>query len=405
MNRLDTISFGKIVQIREKISHQISLGKKVYRFESGDPSFSVAEHVSEAMHKAILDKKTHYLPNDGIPELRKALAEKSLKKNNIKVNDTDIFVTNGAMHALFVVFQSLLEVGDEVVVPEPLWTEIGENIRLSGGVLSKVILTEENNYAYTLSDIKTKITSRTKAIFINTPHNPTGAIVPESELRKIAEYAAQENLYLICDEAYEDLVFEGKHYSAASGVPNYLKTVSIYSFSKSHAMPGLRVGYIVTKDQELQKRIQKLLRCSVNGINSIAQWGALAAVSGPQEYLQYMRDQYLIRRNLFYKALENIPGLSVFNPKGAFYLWCTITSPLLDKYDFGSVNEFSEYLIEQGIGNAPGDSFGDSCEHSVRFSFSGSTQMIVDGSHAINALLTKETTRFIRPKHFLESNL
>lgn len=391
MNRLDLISFGKIVQIREKVSQQMIKGKKVFRFESGDPDFSVAPHVAEAITKALHDGKTHYISNEGIAELRKALSEKCVIKNNLDVTPQDIFVTNGAMHALFVVFQCLLTDGDEVIVPEPLWTEIGENIRLAGGILSKVSLTQENNYSYSLDAIKQKITPRTKAIFVNSPHNPTGALVPEEELRKIAEFAAQSNLYLVSDEAYEDLVFEGKHFSSASAIPHYHKTISIFSFSKSHAMTGLRVGYIVTKNISLQTNIQKILRCSVNGINSLAQWGALAAVQGSDDHLKHMLKEYKKRRDIFCDALTGIEGLKIFKPHGAFYLWCTVDFAAFEHLNLRTMTDFSNYLIERGIGNAPGDSFGTNCDTAIRFAFSGSTQMIQEGSVILRNILLQTT--------------
>lgn len=391
MNRLDLISFGKIVQIREKISQQMAKGKKVFRFESGDPDFSVAPHVAEAIKKALYDGKTHYISNEGIPELRKALSEKCCTKNNLHVTPQDVFVTNGAMHALFVVFQCLLDEGDEVIVPEPLWTEIGENIRLAGGVLCKVPLTFENNYFYSLEEIKKRITPRTKAIFVNSPHNPTGAVVPESELRKIAEFAAESNLYLVSDEAYEDLVFEGKHFSSASAVPNYHNTISIFSFSKSHAMTGLRVGYIVTKNTALHTNIQKILRCSVNGINSIAQWGALAATTGSNEHLNHMLKEYKKRRDIFCDALSGVKGFNIFKPHGAFYLWCTVDFSAFEHLNVRSMTEFSNYLIEQGIGNAPGDSFGTNCDNAIRFAFSGATSMIEEGSLILREILTQNS--------------
>lgn len=405
MKTLDTISFGKIVQIREKIVRELALGKTFYRFESGDPDFSVAPHVADAMKAALAEGKTHYIQNNGIPQLRKALARKCNIKNQLNVNEDDIFVTNGAMHALFVVFQCILRAGDEVIVPEPLWTEINDNIRLAGGHLIRVPLTEQNHYAYTLEAIKNYITPNTKAIFVNSPHNPTGAIVEEKELRKIAEYAKEQNLYLVSDEAYEDLVFEGTHFSCVSAVPNYEKGVTLFSFSKSHAMTGLRVGYIVTKNKQLHIDIPKLLRCSVNGINSVAQWGALAAIEGPQDYPAYMLQEYQKRRDIFYYNLKNIPGLHVFKPSGAFYIWCTVQQELLEQFHYSSANELSDYLISQGIGNSPGDCFGSICDNALRFSFSGSTQMVQEGSKRIRNLLFKESSRFVVYNHSLESHL
>lgn len=405
MKTLDNISFGKIVQIREKITRQLTTGKKVYRFESGDPDFSVAPQVAEAMNKALAEGKTHYIPNNGIPQLLKALAHKCVTKNNLHVTENDIFITNGAMHALFVVFQCILNEGDEVIVPEPLWTEIGDNIRLAGGRLRQVPLTDGNNYSYTLSAIKKYITPNTKVIFVNTPHNPTGAVVPEAELCKIAEFAKENNLYLVSDEAYEDLVFEGKHFSCVSAVPGYEKGISLYSFSKSHAMTGLRVGYIVTQNPKLHEDIPKILRCSVNGINSVAQWGALAAVLSDDTYINSMLSEYKKRKEIFYNALSDIPGLKVFNPAGAFYLWVSVKPELLNHLGFESTNELSDFLISKGIGNSPGDCFGSNCENAIRFAFSGSTQMIEEGCQILRNLFLEKLGGFVSPNHFLESNL
>lgn len=387
MNRIDSISFGKIVQIREQLLKLQANGKKVYRLESGDPSFSIAPHISESIEKALKDGKTHYIPNNGIPELLNALKIKLNKQNKINVTENDIFITNGAMHALYVVFQCILEQADEVIVPEPLWTEIGENIRLAGGITVSVPLTTNNNYQYTYDDIVRKITSRTKAIFINSPQNPTGAIIPKSELKRIANLAAERGLWLISDEAYEDLVFEGEHYSPASGLEGYDKVISIYSFSKTHAMSGLRVGYIVTPHRLLKERIPKLLRCTVNGINSIAQWGALAAVTGSRDHLNFMNSEYKVRREIIFNAVSNIAGIVPFKPHGAFYLWCEVQPVLLDNIGIKSVTQFSDFLAERGIGSAPGESFGISCINYIRFAFSCSTQQIIEGASELQNIL------------------
>lgn len=387
MKRIESISFGKIVQIREQLLKLQASGKKVYRLESGDPSFSIAPNIMEAMEKALREGKTHYIPNDGIPDLRKALATKLKNQNNILCSDQDIFVTNGAMHALYVTFQCLLEEGEEVIVPEPLWTEIGENIRLAGGVLNSVTLRKENNYTYSYDEIAKRINSKTKAIFINSPQNPTGAVQSKNELARIAELAAEHGLWLISDEAYEDLVFEGEHFSPASAIQEYTKTISIYSFSKSHAMSGLRVGYIVSKEKHFQSRLQKLLRCTVNGINSVAQWGALAAVQGNQNHLQYMLAEYKNRRDIMYNALSQISGLIPFKTQGAFYLWCEVDPNLLKQLKFQSVAQLSDLLAENGIGSAPGEAFGATCAHAIRFAFSCETKMVEEGVAALRNIL------------------
>jgi len=320
---LDEISLGLIVQIRERLLKAQAAGKKVYRLESGDPNFSVPPHVLEAVNKAGAAGKTHYIPNSGIPELRKALAEKVVRKNGlVGVTDEDIFLTNGAMHALYVAFGSLLSPGDEVILPDPMWTEVAENIRLAGGVTVGVPLKAGNDFEYDTAEIEAAITPRTVAIFLNTPQNPTGAVLSEQTLREIADIAKRHDLWLVSDEAYEDVIYAPhKHFSIGSLVPEYAeKVISIFSFSKSYAMSGLRTGYIVARSPILHDRIPKLLRCTINGVNSLAQWAALAAVVGDQSQLAQMVSEYVERRDALVSALSTIEGVSPFAPRGAFYV-------------------------------------------------------------------------------------
>ncbi len=281
---LDAISLGKIVQIREQLLKAQATGMRVFRFESGDPSFSVATSVLDAVDAAARAGKTHYIPNNGIPQLRDALAAKVRNRNHlVDVTSEDVFVTNGAMHALFVTFGALLVPGDEVIVPDPMWTEVVENIRMAGGVPVGVELSAADDFEYRTDRIEAAITPRTRAIFINTPHNPTGAVLSTERLKEIVELARANNLWIVSDEAYEDVLYDPwTHTSIGSLAGDYAdRVISIFSFSKSHAMSGLRVGYIVTRSPLMHDRIPKLLRCSINGVNSLAQWAALAAVNGP----------------------------------------------------------------------------------------------------------------------------
>ncbi len=217
-HRLDSISFGKIVQIREGLLRAQAAGKRVIRFESGDPSFSIAPHVAEAIQVAMRAGKTHYVPNDGIPELRAALAEKLRQKNGIKgAKAEEVFLTNGAMHALYVTFGALLEPGDEVILPDPMWTEVAENVKLAGGTPVGVPVRAEEGYAYRPEAIEAAITPRTRAIFVNTPHNPTGAVMPRETLQAILALARAHDLWIVSDEAYEDVIYEPHvHHSLAS---------------------------------------------------------------------------------------------------------------------------------------------------------------------------------------------
>jgi aspartate aminotransferase len=387
---LDEISLGKIVVIREQLLKAQAAGEKVYRFESGDPSFSVAPHVLSALKTAADEGKTHYIPNAGIPQLRTAIYHKIQQKNHIPIkSEEDIFVTNGAMHALFVTFASLLEKGDEVIVPDPMWTEVVENIRLAGGVPIGIPLRFENDYAYDPNDIRNRITRKTKAIFINSPHNPTGAVLSKADLLEILEIAKQHNLWIISDEAYEDVIYTPhSHHSIASLAPEYLdRIISVFSFSKSHAMSGLRVGYIVATDKTLHDRIPKLLRCTINGVNSLAQWAAVAALRGPQSHLLEMRWEYAQRRDLLLDALEGIEGLRIFKPKGTFYLWVELEPSLYDRLGCQNADELSAWLAASGIGSAPGDAFGEHCHNAIRFAFSCETSMVEEGAIILRSTL------------------
>jgi aspartate aminotransferase len=384
MNRLDNISLGKIVVIREKLLKAQKDGQKIYRFESGDPSFDVHPNVKKSIEKALKENKTHYIPNNGIPELRETLALKLNAQNKIPVKPSHISITNGAMHALFVCYQCIVEEGDEVIVPDPMWTEAVENARLAGAKTVGIELKPEFDYVYRACDIEKKINSKTKVIFLNSPQNPTGAIIPTDELKKIADLAVKNNLWIVADEAYEHILFDGgTHTSIASLIPTYDKIVSVFSYSKSYAMSGLRLGYFACTNELFNDRAGKLLRCTVNGINSISQWGAIHAVQDtPEEWYAEMNAEYLKRRNLFLEALKGQDILTPYVPKAAFYLWCRVKDGI-------DVEKLSEDLAQRGLGNAPGSCFGDSHEsrQSIRLAFSCDTKMVIEGSLELTKFL------------------
>jgi len=396
-SRLDGISFGKIVQIRERLLKSQATGKKVFRFESGDPSFSVSEQVLQGITRAAQEGKTHYIPNDGIPELKKELKLKLETRNGIHLPSADsIFITNGAMHALYVLWHCLLEPGDEVIVPDPMWTEAVENIRLAEARPVPVILQHEDGYLYRPEAIEAKISTKTKAIFVNSPHNPTGAVLPRETLVGILKTAEKHDLHIVTDEAYEDIVYDAKHHSLAAlaeqeGFDKKFqeRIISIFSFSKSSAMSGLRVGYIVAREQLVRERISKLLRCTINGVNSIAQWAAIDALRTDRSHLDGMLKEYRTRREIMIQALTGIPGLDIFKPQGAFYLWCKIDPSLYHRLGVRDADALSSKLAEAGIGSAPGDSFGQHCEHAIRFAYSCGTAMVREGAKELSAVLRK----------------
>jgi aspartate aminotransferase len=360
---LDVLSLGKIVQIRERLLAAQAAGRRVFRFESGDPSFSPPAHVIAALHRAAVEGKTHYVPNNGIPELRHAIAAKVREKNAIAgITAEDVFLTNGAMHALFAAFGALLSQGDEVILPDPMWTEIAENVRLAGGV---------------------------PIVFVNTPHNPTGAVLSRDSLAAIADVAQRHRLWIVSDEAYEDVIYPpATHHSIAALATDPARVISIFSFSKSHAMPGLRTGYIVTTARVLHDRLPKLLRCTINGVNSLAQWAALAALTGDQGHLAAMRTEYRERRDLMVGALSGLPGIRPFAPRGGFFLWVELDPSLYERLEVRDADALSAQLATQGIGSAPGDAFGNTCADAIRFSFSCATEMVREGCVVLREALS-----------------
>lgn len=389
---LDHISLGKIVQIRERLLTAQAAGKRVYRFESGDPSFAPAAHVIDAITAAAQAGKTHYVPNNGIPELRRALARKVVERNGLAgVTAEDVFLTNGAMHALYVVFGALLTPGDEVILPDPMWTEVAENVRLAGGVPVGVPLRAEHDFVYRAEEIEGAITERTTAIFLNTPHNPTGATLSREALEAILEVARRHDLWVVSDEAYEDVIYAPHRHRSigalAASAADGERVVSIFSFSKSHAMAGLRTGYVVTKAPVLHDRLPKLLRCTINGVNSLAQWAALAAVTGGEERLLAMRAEYLERRDIMLEALRGIPGVRPFVPGGTFFLWVELDPSVYERLEVADADALSASLADQGIGSAPGDAFGATCADAIRFAFSCETAMVREGSALLREAL------------------
>ena len=387
---LDHVSLGKIVQIRERLLAAQATGTRVFRFESGDPSFSPAPHVIDALVAAAYAGKTHYVPNNGIPELRRAIARKVVERNRIAgVTADDVFLTNGAMHALFAVFGVLLAPGDEVLIPDPMWTEVAENIRLAGGVAVGVPLDARHGYEYRAADVEAAITPKTVALFINTPHNPTGAVLGRAAMEALLDVARRHDLWVVSDEAYEDVIFEPHvHHSTASLAGDDAgRVVSVFSFSKSHAMAGLRTGYVVTTSPLLHDRLPKLLRCTINGVNALSQWAAVAAVTGSDAHQRTMREAYRQRRELMLAALDGIPGIRAFTPQGTFFVWAELDASIYERLEVADAGALSEYLASLGIGSAPGDAFGDTCADAIRFAFSCDTAMVSEGGRALREAL------------------
>jgi aspartate aminotransferase len=383
---LDSVPLSGIIRIRDMMFTVAN----PYRLDQGDVSFDAPDTVKSAMARAIAENKTHYVQTAGIPRLRELIAEKLRCKNRIPIDDTEqVIVTGGGIHAIYVICQALLDPGDEVIVPDPEWPATAGNVLAAKGVAVPCPLRESLGWRWDLDEVRSLITPRTRAIYVNSPSNPTGGVLTRADLEAIAAIAQQHDLWVLSDEAYEDVVFEGEHVSIASLPGMYERTVPIYTFSKSYAMTGLRLGYLAVKDRTIGDRAKKVLFYTASNINSVVQYGGIGALEGSQECIEAFRAELRTRRDLFYRGIRE-SAADVFSgepPAGAFYAFLKIdprwtehavrlrTAEGGDSAAAGPRAsspswQITEYLIRNGrIGCVPGVDFGAAGEGHVRFCF------------------------------------
>lgn len=366
----DSVPVSAIVRIRD----MMYTVKDPFRLDQGDVSFDAPETFKQAVAKAMTENRTHYLPTVGIPPLRKAFAEKMRKKNGIPVgSDEEILVTNGGTHGLYAVFHALLEPGDEVIIPEPEWPPTMAMVKAAGGVPVQVPLREELGWRWNIADVEKAITPKTRVLYLNSPNNPSGGVLTREDIEQLAQLARDKNLWVVSDEAYEDVVFKGEHVSIASLPGMYDRTIPVYTLSKSYAITGVRVGYFAIKDQALRDRALKIILYTTSNVSSIAQYGALGAMEGSQQCIDDFKKELLFRRDMFYKGLEEAaPGVfSGTPPDGAFYAFVKINADWAKSAGIGGPSlswAMAEYLIKHArIGCVPGVDFGAGCEGYMRF--------------------------------------
>ncbi|MFQ5452663.1 MAG: pyridoxal phosphate-dependent aminotransferase [Candidatus Zixiibacteriota bacterium] len=376
MNKdLQKVIFSGIVAVRDRL---LQLPEPL-RLESGEPSFDTPRHIKEAMNKALHDNQTHYAASTGIKVLKEAVLKKITKKNKINYIDNldKIVVTNGGMHALYCTMHTILDEGDEVIIPQPNWTATSWMITLAGGKLVNVKLRPELQYRWDLKELESKITQGTKAILINSPHNPTGGVMTREDLQGLLQIAEKNDLYIVSDEAYEDIIYDQEHISIASLAADMSsktrdKIISCFTFSKSYAMTGWRLGYTVCSGQEFADNIKKMILYTINGVSTPSQYAGVAALEGSQDCITEMCQIYRERRDLLFKGVNQTEFVSCETPPaGAFYLYARIT----DKWQ-KSAWDLVNYLIDKySMGSVPGDIFYDD-EKAIRLSYACSTEMI-----------------------------
>ena len=370
---LDTVPFSGIMRIRDMMYSV----KDPYRLDQGDVSFDAPDTVKAAMRRAIDDNRSHYLQTTGLPRLLELLADKLRKQNGIPIGSPDeVMVTTGGIHGVFIACQALLEPGDEVIVPDPEWPPCMGNLKTAHAVPVPCPLRERLGWRWDIDELASRITPKTRAIYINSPGNPSGGVLTAADLQAIADLADKRGLWLFSDEAYEDVVFDGERTVSVASLPGmYDRTISIYTFSKTYAMTGLRLGYVAAKDAKLRERMKKALFYTASNIASVVQFGGVGALEGSQARVAEFRDELQARRDLFYRGIRE-HAADVFSgepPKGAFYAFLRINPewrPPSGKRGESLSWMMAEYLISEGrIGCVPGADFGANGEGYLRFCF------------------------------------
>ncbi len=361
---VSSIPPSETLAVSDKAKALKAAGRDVVALAGGDPDFDTPDYITAAAFQAIENGATHYpAPMKGITPLLEAIAHKMEVENGIKVKPgSDIVVTPGGKWSLFLALSAILNPGDEVLYLEPVWVSYPPMIVLAGGTPVGVTLSADDNFRITAEQLRQKITPRTKALMVNTPNNPTGRVLTREELDAVVTVALEHDLYVISDEIYETIIFDGrKHYSPAAEPGMAERTLTVNGLSKSHAMTGWRLGWLAGPTP-IMKLATQMNSQTVSSAANFTMHAAVAALKGPKDTTQAMTDAYQKRRDFMVPALNAIDGVECMNIEGAFYLF--------PRFPHSTKNsaELAEALIEKaGIASVPGGAFGKSGEGHVRF--------------------------------------
>lgn len=379
-SRLRNISPSATIGMSLKADELRKTGKKVYNFSLGEPDFTTPENIIDAGFEAARNGKTHYTPSKGVPELRTKIAQKFKDLNNITADPNNIIVTP-TKFSVSLAMMSILEHGDNVLIPEPYYVSYPDIVKLCDGV-PRGVRTDEK-YGFDFDALEKSVDRRSRAIIISNPSNPTGRVYGEKEIRKLSDFALNHDLYLISDEIYEDLSYEQRPFSPASIPEMADHTVTLSGFSKSYAMTGWRIGYMLA-NPEIIKASDIIQQQTLTCATSVSQYAAIAALDD-RETPKRFREAFLRRRNLLMDLLSDAPGLSFVKPEGAFYLF--------PEYDLGIDSEklSMKLLDESQVTVTPGSAFGGQGEKHFRISYATSEENITEGS--------KRIVEFMRRNH------
>lgn len=370
-NRVSSLTPSATLAITAKARELREKGYDVIDLGAGEPDFNTPPNILEQAKKAMEQGYTKYTPSGGLLSLKKAVSAKFKRDQNLHYDASEIIICTGAKHALYTLFQAVLNKGDEVLIPTPYWVSYPEQVKLAGGEPVFVKTYEENEFKITISSLQEAVTSKTKAIVLNSPSNPTGMIYTREELEMIGKFCVQHNILIISDEIYEKLVYDKyRHVSIAELSEDIKKqTIIINGVSKSHAMTGWRIGY-AAGDKKIIKAMTNLASHSTSNPTSIAQYAAIEAYTGDQSAVEEMRVAFQKRLNIIYEELIKIPGITCLKPHGAFYLFPNV-SKAADLSGYATVDKWVEGLLDEAkVALVPGSGFG--APHNARLSYATS---------------------------------
>ena len=356
-------------------------GEDVCSFSAGEPDFDTPIHIKAAAKKALDEGKTRYGPAAGEPGLRKAIAEKLLRDNQLAYNADNIIVTNGGKQSLYNLIMALIEAGDEVIIPAPYWLSYPEMVTLAGGTSVIVNTSLENQYKITPEQLEAAITPKTKLFVLNSPSNPTGIVYTPEEIAALAKIVVEKDILVVSDEIYEKILYDGAiHRSIASFGPEiFQRSIVSNGFAKAFSMTGWRVGYIAGP-VEIVKAMTKIQGHSTSNVCTFAQYGAIAALESPQDCIEEMVKAFSERRQYILERVRSLPGLNCPTPNGAFYVFIDISQTGLKSRDF-----CQKLLETQKVAAIPGIAFGaDDC---IRLSYATDLKTIEKGFDRIDKFI------------------
>lgn len=386
------VSPSPTLSLDAKYKQMKKQGIPVVGFGAGEPDFDTPDNVKAAAIKAIKDGFTKYTPASGTIELKKAICEKINRDSGIEYGIENIVVSNGGKHCLTNIFMAICEDGDEVIIPVPFWVSYPEMVKMAGGVPVFMDTTEDTNFKFKPEDLKKYITPKTRALVLNTPSNPTGMIYTKDELQRIAKIAVENNIYVVFDEIYEKLVYEGEHVNIASfGEDIKNLTIVVNGMAKAYAMTGWRIGYTAS-NAELAKAMSNIQSHATSNPNSIAQAASVEALLGDQSSVSAMREEYIRRRDYMVERINSIEGISCIKPNGAFYVFMNVRALLgreLYGKTFSTASELCADILDRAlVALVPSEGFG--IDGYVRLSYATSMETIKEGMDRIEKYINEE---------------